>query len=99
MSIVELFGSEPRWWAIVGLSLDLVGGSLVAWTAWLRLKFPGKTGVGVGGGLTYTPAIEEEPDTLRRRRIAVAVGGSLLGAGFTLQILSNWLQIGRSVGG
>jgi len=79
----ELLAQEPRWLTIVGLGLDLVGGVLVAGTAWFRLK----VSVAYGG-----PGMEPA-GSLRWRRGFVVVGGVALAAGFALQMYGTWLQI------
>ncbi len=82
MMVAEIT-AEPKWWAIIGLGLDLVGGVLVALTTWMRVI----VNVPWGG-----PA-EEPPEGLRKRRRIVVSGALLLTAGFALQMWSNTLQI------
>lgn len=75
---------------MVGLLMDLFGGGLVAATAWFRLRLsvnPLAFEMGVTG------SAEESERALKWRRYAVIIGGSLLSAGFALQMLSTWLQI------
>ncbi len=38
MSIWEQLFLEPRWLTIFGLFMDLIGGTLIALTAWFRLR-------------------------------------------------------------
>ena len=82
---------EPRQLANVGLFLDMIGAVLVAATAWLRLKTPGRTGVDVDG-FTYVPGADEAPRPLWVRRGFVVLGGLLLVIGFAFQIRANDLQ-------
>lgn len=74
---------QPRWFTVAGLYLDLVGGVLIAATAWLRMS----VFVGYGG-----PG-SEYPGPLWWRRMLVLLGGLLLTAGFGLQIYGTQLQI------
>ncbi len=90
MSIWEQVFIEPRWLTIFGLFMDLIGGVLIAFTAWFRLRLavdPLAFQMGVTG------SAEESERTLRWRRCAVVGGGTLLSAGFALQMVSTWLQI------
>ena len=79
----ELLAQEPRWLIIVGLGFDLVGGVLVAWTAWFRMQ----VAVAFGG-----PGVEAA-GPLRWRRAFVVLGGALLSLGFLLQMGGTWLQV------
>ncbi len=83
---------EPRQLANVGLVLDMIGAVMVAFTAWLRLKIPSRSGVDVGG-IPYVPATDEDPRPLWVRRGFVVVGGALLVIGFYFQIYANQLQM------
>ncbi len=89
ITIWEAMLAEPRWIAIIGLVLDAVGAVLVAFTAWLRIS--AVSYIGYGGG----PNIEEERSGLINRRRLVVVGAFLLVAGFILQGIAAWLQMGR----
>ncbi len=91
--------SEPRWFVIVGLSSDVVGGVLIAATAWLRLSIPGtivSSLAGVPGAGGWANPSEERSGPLWRRRVLVLVGGGLLAGGFGLQIYGSWLQMALS---
>ena len=83
---------EPRQLANVGLILDMIGAVMVAYTAWLRLKIPSRSGVDVDG-FTFVPAADEAPRPLWVRRGFVVVGGALLVIGFYFQIYANQLQM------
>ena len=93
MGIWEQLLLEPRSLTIVGLAMDLIGGTLIAFTAWFRLSFvvvPLPTGSGVLG---VTGIAQEPGGALKWRRVAVVVGVLLLGLGFGLQMFATWLQI------
>ena len=79
----EFLAQEPRWLIIVGLGLDLVGGVLVAGTAWLRLQIDDR----------WDSLGAELKRPLRIRRALVASGGLLLAVGFGLQMYGTWLQM------
>jgi hypothetical protein len=79
----ELLAQEPRWLIIIGLGLDLVGGVLVAGTAWFRLEV----------AIPYGGPGSEAAGPLRWRRTFVAIGGTLLAVGFGLQMHGTWLQM------
>ena len=83
MTIWDLVMAEPKYLAIIGLGFDLVGGVLVAMTAWFRVQLS----VAFGG-----PATESARE-LWWRRSAVVTGGFFLSTGFGLQIVATWLQI------
>ena len=93
MSIWEELLLEPRWLTLVGLCMDLFGGSLIAYTAWFRLSLfvvPLPIESRVSG---VTGSAHEPEGGLKWRRHAVVWGGILLGLGFVLQICATWLQI------
>lgn len=75
--------AEPRWWTIVGLGLDLVGGVLVAATAWYRIQMIN----------TWKDGDKEPLRALWWRRGAVLSGGLFLSGGFALQMYATWLQV------
>ena len=75
--------AEPKWWAIIGLGLDLIGGVLVALTAWMRVKV----------AVAYGGPGEEPLSTLRKRKWTVGFGAVFLTVGFLLQMWSTRLQI------
>ena len=83
MGVWEQIVAEPKWLAIFGLFLDLVGGVLIAATAWFRVQV----------SVTYGGPGSEPKQALWRRRSAVLLGGTLLSAGFALQMVSTRLQI------
>ena len=83
---------EPRQLANVGLALDMIGAGMIAYTAWLRLKFPSTTGMDAGG-ITFVLAADEAPRPLWVRRGFVVVGGLCLIIGFAFQIYANHLQM------
>ena len=88
--------TEPRQLANVGLVLDMIGAVLVAFTAWLRLKIPGRAGTNVKGiteEITWVPPADEPLRPLRVRRSFVILGGALLVIGFYFQIHANQLQM------
>ena len=85
--------AEPRGLANAGLVLDMIGAVLIAATAWMRLKIPGKAGVTMAGGITFTGANKEVRRTLWWRRALVVIGGILLVVGFYFQIHANQLQM------
>lgn len=92
MDVWDQLMLEPRWFAIIGLGMDLIGGATIASAAWLRLRLavdPIAIGVGVTG------IAEEAVWAWRWRRRAVIDGGILLSAGFLLQMYSAWLLILR----
>ena len=78
--MLEQLLAEPRWLAIVGLGLDLVGAILVAGTAWFRVATISAYG-GPGG---------EPEEMLKKRRWFVLIGGFLLASGFALQMYGTW---------
>ncbi len=84
--------AEPRWLAIVGLFLDMIGAVLVAGTAWFRmttyLPYAGRATDAAKAG-----PVTEEYGPLWRRRGFVIVGGLLLVIGFGLQIWATRLQM------
>ncbi len=86
MSIWEL---EPRWLTMFGLGMDLIGGSLIATTAWFRLSLF----VVAVAHPEVTGSAHEPEGALKWRRRAVVLGGILLGLGFGLQMYATWLQI------
>ncbi len=93
MSIWEQLFLEPRLMTIFGLSMDLIGGTLIAVTAWFRLSLfvvplPIESGVSGVTGSAFEPE-----GALKWRRCAVVAGGILLGLGFGLQMYATWLQI------
>ena len=90
MSIWEQLFLEPRWLTMFGLFMDLIGGTLIAVTAWFRLILF-VSPLAIQEGVTGT-AIEPE-GALKWRRRAVVAGGTLLGLGFGLQMYATWLQI------
>ena len=93
MSIWEQLLLEPRGLTIIGLAMDLIGGTLIAVTAWFRLRFavvPLPIESGVSG---VTGWAVEPKGALKWRRRAVVAGGILLGLGFGLQMYATWLQI------
>ncbi len=76
-----------------GLFMDLIGGTLIAVTAWFRLSLfvvplPIESGVSGVTGSAFEPG-----GALKWRRGAVVAGGILLGLGFGLQMYATWLQI------
>ena len=90
MGVWEQVFIEPRWLIIFGLFMDLIGGTLIAATAWFRLKLavdPLALQMGITG------SAEESGPALKWRRCAVVAGGILLGLGFGLQMYATWLQI------
>ncbi len=93
MSIWEQLFLEPRLLTIIGLAMDLIGGTLIAVTAWFRLSLfvvPLPIESGVSG---VTGSGVEPEGALKWRRCVVAAGGILLGLGVALQIYATWLQI------
>ncbi len=93
MSIWEQLFLEPRWLTMIGLAMDLIGGTLIAFTAWFRLSLfvvplPIESSV-----LGVTGIAGESEEALKWRRCAVFAGGILLGLGFGLQMYATWLQI------
>ena len=90
MSIWEQVFIEPRWLTIIGLFMDLIGGGLVAFTAWFRLSLAVDP-LAIQSGVTGSA--EESDWALKWRRRAVVAGGSLLVAGFALQMIATWWQI------
>ncbi len=83
MSLWEQVFIEPRWLTIFGLFMDLIGGVLIAFTAWFRVQV----------AVAYGGPGREPKQALWWRRSAVLLGGTLLSAGFALQIVSTRLQI------
>ncbi len=90
MGVWEQVVAEPKWLAIFGLFLDLIGGVLIAATAWFRLTLAVDP-LAIQSGVTGSA--EESKRILRWRRCAVVGGGTLLSAGFALQMVSTRLQI------
>ena len=90
MSIWEQLFLEPRWLTILGLFMDLIGGTLIAITAWFRLRFTVDP-LAIQSGVTGSA--DESERALKWRRRAVVAGGILLGLGFGLQMYATWLQI------
>ena len=70
----------------------MIGAVLIALTAWLRLKIPGKAGMDMGG-IIAIPDNEEASRPMWVRRLLVIVGGVLLVVGFYFQIHANQLQM------
>ncbi len=77
-------------WQQIGLALDLVGGALIALTAWFRLKVSVSP---LGAQIGVSEDASEPTSGLRWRRRIVVIGGILLSAGFALQMVSTRLQI------
>ena len=75
--------AEPKWWAIIGLGLDLVGGVLVAFTAWFRVSVE----------VPWSSDGVEPAESLKVRQRMVLSGAGALSAGFGIQIWSTALQI------
>ena len=73
--------------------MDLIGGTLIAVTAWFRLSLI-VVPLPIESGVPGVTGIAQEPEgPLKWRRHAVYAGGTLLGLGFGLQIFATWLQI------
>ncbi len=83
MGVWEQVFIEPKWLTIFGLFMDLIGGVLIAGTAWFRVQV----------AMVYGGPGSEPSQTLWWRRSTVLAGGSLLAAGFALQMFAAWLQI------
>ena len=75
---------------MTGLALDLVGGALIALTAWFRVKVSVSP---LGAQVGVSEDASEPAFGLRWRRRTVVTGGVLLSAGFALQMYATWLQI------
>ncbi len=83
MGMLQQVMAEPRWLTIAGLGLDVIGGVLVAATAWARIQMIG----------TWDEGDLEPLRTMRGRRNMVLAGGILLSAGFALQMYATWMQM------
>ncbi len=90
MSIWYQIVAEPKLLTISGLFLDVIGGVLIALTAWFRVQVSvSPLGAAIG---VSEDALEPRSGLQWRRRIVVA-GGVLLTVGFSLQIWGTWLQL------
>ena len=72
MSLWQQLIAEPRWLTIIGLALDLVGGALIALTAWFRLKVSVSP---LGAQIGVSEDASEPTSGLRWRRRIVVIGG------------------------
>ncbi len=87
--------AEPRWLIIAGLGLDMVGGVLVALTAWSRVRVSiSPISAPMGGAPMGVIGTGSEPGSgLKWRRRSVVAGAALLALGFAMQIWGTWLQM------
>ncbi len=74
----------------MGLSLDVIGGVLIALTAWFRIQVSVSP---LGAQVGVSEDAFEPTSGLKWRRRAVVFGGFFLTIGFGLQIWGNWLQL------